>query len=229
MRASARKAAGVHPVHRLNARWKALISENPTRNATSATDMRSSRDGARRCRGAADRGAACTSSLSGQGAVERPNADLEARRQAVSRHVFRLQFLGQGRAGTVGERRRPWPAEPVCRVSIEKRQQRRISATTGQVRSAAGSTRAFSPVANRSGAPKKRSCWRESRGSRCANRTSAGLHVVPVATRPARTHAQGATRPSGGVPPCHRTGDATERPNRLTVSSRTCEVSWIRR
>ena len=29
MRASARKAAGVRPVHRLNARWKALSSENP--------------------------------------------------------------------------------------------------------------------------------------------------------------------------------------------------------
>jgi hypothetical protein len=51
----------------------------------------------------------------------------------VSRNVPRLQFLGEGRAGTVGERCRPWPTEPVCCVSIEKRQQRRISATAGQV------------------------------------------------------------------------------------------------
>ena len=59
----------------------------------------------------------------------------------------------------------------------------------GRSRSAAGSTSAFSLVANRSGAPKKRSCSRESRGARCAKRTSAGLHLVRVATRPVRTHA----------------------------------------
>ena len=51
--------------------------------------------------------------------MERPNADPEARRQALSRNVPRLQFLGQGRAGTVRERRRLQHAEPICRVPIK--------------------------------------------------------------------------------------------------------------
>src|SRR5262249_10303993 len=71
--------------------------------------------------------------LSGERTVERPNADLEARRQAVSRDVLRLHFLDEGGAGTVRERRRVPTDEPVCRVPIEKRQQRGIVPTARQV------------------------------------------------------------------------------------------------
>lgn len=65
--------------------------------------------------------------------MKRSNADLEARGETVSRDGSGLKFLGEGRAGTVGERSRSRTAETVCCVSIKKRQQRRIGAATGQV------------------------------------------------------------------------------------------------
>ena len=58
--------------------------------------------------------------LGGKRAMERPDADLESRRQAASRDTPLLQLLSEGGARTVGEGCRSRFTEPVRRVSIEQ-------------------------------------------------------------------------------------------------------------
>ena len=64
--------------------------------------------------------------------MERPNADVETRGQAVSGNRPRLQFLGQGDARAVGERCARGRRAGQLRT-IKNRQQRQISATTRQI------------------------------------------------------------------------------------------------